>query len=162
MAAVICNTTPLQYLHQIGSLELLKHLYQQLVVPQAVVSELRQGKLRGVDVPSVETLEWISVQTVSTVDLLRVPAGLDAGEREVLALALAEHDPLLILDDAAARNQAQALGIRFTGTIGVLIKAKHTGLIPAVRPRLDQLDHAGFYLRPEVRARVLELVGESG
>ncbi len=161
MPDVICNTTPLQYLHQIGCLQLLPQLYQQLIVPRAVVDELRQGELQGMDLPSLGVLEWVSVQTVSSVDLRRVPAGLDAGEREVLALALGKADPLVILDDAAARNQARLLGIYFTGTVGVLIKAKQTGLIPAIRPRLDQLDRAGFYLRPEVRAQVLELMGEA-
>jgi uncharacterized protein len=161
MPDVVCNTTPLQYLHQIGCLHLLSDLYQTLIVPQAVVDELRQGELRGVDVPSLGALPWVKVQRVSSVDLGQVPAGLDAGEREVLALALGKADPLLILDDAAARNQARALGIRFTGTVGVLMKAQETGLIPAIRPWLDRLDQAGFYLRPEVRARVLELMGES-
>jgi len=160
MPDVICNTTPLQYLHQMGCLQLLPQLYQQLIVPEAVVDELRQGELQGMDVPSLGALEWVSVQTVSFVDLRRVPAGLDAGEREVLALALGKADPLLILDDAAARNQARVLGIPFTGTVGVLMKAKRTGLISAIRPRLDQLDRAEFYLRPEVRGQVLELTGE--
>jgi predicted nucleic acid-binding protein len=44
---------------------------------------------------------------------------------------------------------------------GVLMKAKQTGLIPAIRPQLDQLETAGCYLRPEVRAQVLELTGEA-
>lgn len=161
MPEVICNTTPLRYLHQIGCLQLLPELYHQLIVPRAVVEELRQGELRGIDTPFLGALEGVSVQTVSSVDLRRVPAGLDAGENEVLALALGKVDPLVILDDAAARNQARVLRIPFTGTVGVLIKAKQTGLIPAIRPRLDQLDTAGFYLRPEVRAQVLELTGEA-
>ena len=101
MPDAVCNTTPLQYLHQIGCLHLLSDLYQPLIVPQAVVDELRQSELRGVDVPSLGALPWVNVQRVSSVDLRQVPAGLDAGEREVLALALGKADPLLILDDAA-------------------------------------------------------------
>jgi uncharacterized protein len=161
MPEVISNTTPLQYLHQIGCLDCLSHLYQRVIVPQAVVDELRQGKLKGVDVPSLDAISWVIVEPVALVDLHRVTASLDSGERETLALAIGKLDPLLILDDAAARAHARALGLRFTGTLGVLMKAKQAGLIAAIGPYLDQLDKAGFYLSASVRAKVLTLAGET-
>lgn len=86
---------------------------------------------------------------------------MDAGEREALALAMGQKDPLLILDDAAARTHAKALGIRFTGTLGVLVKARQAGHITVVRPYLDRLDKAGFYLREDVRESILRLAGET-
>lgn len=46
MPDVVSNTTPLQYLHQIGRLDLLTRLYRQVIVPQAVAEELRQGELK--------------------------------------------------------------------------------------------------------------------
>lgn len=161
MLDVVSNTTPLQYLHQVGRLDLLTRMYQRVIVPQAVADELRQGELKGIDVPDLSKLAWVIVQPVTSFDLQQVPAGLDAGEREALALALGRNDPLLLLDDAAARRQAKALGIRFTGTLGVLVKGKHAGYITMVRPYLDQLDKAGFYLRPEVRELVLRQAGET-
>jgi predicted nucleic acid-binding protein len=161
MPDVIANTTPFQYLHQIGCLDLLGRLYQQVIVPHAVVDELRKGKLNGVDVASLDALTWVSVETVDRLHLQRVVPSLGAGECEAIALALAKADPLLILDDSAARTCAQSLGIRFTGTLGVLVKAKQTGFITAIRPCLDQLDQAGFYVKVDVREKVLSLAGES-
>lgn len=161
MPDVISNTTPLQYLHQIGCLDLLKHLYQRVIVPQAVADELRQGELKGIDLPALSRLNWLTVQPVAALDLQRVSAALDAGEREALALALGRRDPLLLLDDAAARRHAKSLGLRFTGTLGLMVRAKHAGHITTVAPYLDQLDNAGFYLRPEVRVLVLRQAGES-
>ncbi len=161
MPDVISNTTPLRYLHQIGRLDLLPQLYQRVIVPPAVVDELRQGELKGIDVPSLDALAWATVEAVAGVDLQRVPASLDAGERQALALALGRTAPLLILDDAAARLHAKTLGVRFTGTLGVLVKAKQAGLITAIRPYLDQLDQARFYLSAEVRTRILQLAGET-
>ena len=67
---------------------------------------------------------------------------------------------LVLLDDAEARKEAKALGIRFTGTLGVLIKARRAGRVPAVLPLLDQLQQAGFYIDAPVRALVLASVGE--
>src|SRR5262245_55211364 len=143
MPDVISNTTPFQYLQQIGCLDFLSQLYQQVIVPQAVVDELRQGELKGIDVPALNALAWVRVEVVAPVDLQRVAQSLDSGERETIALALGKTDPLLILDDAAARTYANALGLRFTGALGVLVKAKQSGLITAVRPCLDQLNKAG-------------------
>lgn len=161
MPDVISNTTPFLYLHQLGYLDFLPQLYQTVLAPQAVVDELRQGELKGFDVPSLKALAWVQVQAVAPLDLQRVTAGLDSGERGTIALALAKSDPLLILDDAAARAYAPTLGIRLTGTLGVLVKAKQSGLITAIRPCLDQLDKLGFYLGSHVRARILSLAGES-
>jgi len=53
---VICNTSPLQYLHQIGQLELLPKLVSRVVVPTAVAKELAEGRRRGLDLPVPETL----------------------------------------------------------------------------------------------------------
>ena len=161
MPDVISNTTPLQYLHQLGCLDFLHQLYQQVIVAQAVVDELRQGELKGFDVPSLNALAWVRVEAADPLGLLRVAGALDSGERETIALALAKSDPLLILDDAAARTYAQTLGLRLTGTLGVLVKAKQSGLITAIRPCLDQLDKLGFYLRTPVRAKILSLAIES-
>jgi len=46
---VICDTSPIQYLYQIGHLELLVQLAGQVIVPPAVVRELEAGKERGVE-----------------------------------------------------------------------------------------------------------------
>jgi predicted nucleic acid-binding protein len=161
MPDVVSNTTPLQYLHQIGRLDLLPYIYRRVVVPQAVADELRQGELKGIDVPVLSRLGWVTVLPVAAPDLQQVSAALDAGEREALALAIGQRDPLLLLDDAAARREAKSLGLRFTGTLGVLVRAKHAGHITTVAPCLDQLDNAGFYLRPDVRVLVLRQAGES-
>jgi predicted nucleic acid-binding protein len=86
---------------------------------------------------------------------------LGAGEREVLALALETSDSVCVLDDALARQIAGALQLRVTGTLGVLIDAKRSGFIPAVRPLLDELHSLGFRLAPHTRAAVLKIAGES-
>lgn len=59
-----------------------------------------------------------------------------------------------------ARRSAGHLGVRFTGTAGVLVKTKQQGFLAAVAPVLDHL--AALRFRPDVqtRADVLRLVGE--
>ena len=60
--AVISNTSPLQYLYQIGELELLPRFYQQVTVPPAVVQELAAGHALGVALPVLAQVPWVQVQ----------------------------------------------------------------------------------------------------
>ncbi|WP_437661581.1 DUF3368 domain-containing protein [Sorangium sp. So ce1182] len=93
--------------------------------------------------------------------LLRLAADLDAGEREVLALAAGRSASLLLLDDGHARRYAKMLGLTFTGTLGILLRAKQRGLLDRVSPCLDQLHALGFRIAPALRASVLQLAGEA-
>jgi uncharacterized protein len=106
MREVLCNTSPLFYLHQLGRIDLLPALYGQIIVPGAVAFELREGGRLGHAVPDVETLPWLQIQQVEHAALLRLATDLDAGEREVLALAAERPDCLLLLDDGQARRAA--------------------------------------------------------
>ena len=55
---------------------------------------------------------------------------------------------------------ARRLGLRVTGVLGVLIEAKHRGLVTAVRPILDALGSAGFWLGEPLRKGILDAVRE--
>lgn len=66
----------------------------------------------------------------------------------------------LLLDDMRAREAAERYGVKFTGTLGVLLEAKRAGLLPEVKPRLDRLDALGFRLARHTRAAALKLAGE--
>jgi predicted nucleic acid-binding protein len=59
---VICNTSPLQYLHQIVQQKLLPKLVSRIVVPTAVAQELAEGRRRGLDLPIPEALAWIDLR----------------------------------------------------------------------------------------------------
>ena len=57
-------------------------------------------------------------------------------------------------------QDAEGLGLRLTGALGLLIAAKRAGLIPAVGPLLDQLQALRFHLASHTRAAVLRMAGE--
>lgn len=160
MREVLCNTSPLLYLHQLGRLDLLPALYARITIPEAVAFELHEGGRLGHAVPDVEALAWIAIEKVEQAAMLRLATDLDAGEREVLALALARPGCLALLDDGQARRYATMLDLTFTGTLGVLTRAKQRGLLDQVRPCLDQLQALGFRVAPALRQSVLRLAGE--
>ena len=161
MPEVICDTSPLQYLHQLGQLHLLPSLVQRIIVPEAVKEELAQGRRRGFELPDPTQLDWAVIRSPASAPALRLIHDLGAGESEALALALEIQDSLIILDDALARKEAEILGIPLTGTLGLLIDAKRAGLIPAVGPLLDQLQSLRFRLAPQTHAAVIKLAGEA-
>ena len=61
MRDAIRDTSPIQYLHQTGLLDLLAEFYTSIVIPPAVVNELERGKEIGIDRPDVRRLPWLKV-----------------------------------------------------------------------------------------------------
>lgn len=162
MPEVVSNTSPLQYLYQLGLLDLLRQLVGRVTVPEAVVEELEAGRALGLDLPDITSLGWVIVRTPASPPREFSP---DLGRGETDALRLALESPVggvkLILDDSKAREAAGRLGLKFTGTLGVLLEAKRAGLLAAVRPHLDRLDELGFRVAGETRLAVLRLAGEA-
>lgn len=160
MADVICNTSPLQYLHQLRLLTIIPSLVGTVLIPPAVDAELAAGRRLGLDLPIPADLEWISIREPSRSSARPVPAGLGDGETEVLALAVESGDAVVILDDLLARRAAHGLGLRLTGTLGLLLDAKRAGHIERIEPVLDTLQRLRFRLSPQTRSTVLKLASE--
>ncbi|MFT5241506.1 MAG: putative nucleic acid-binding protein [Kiritimatiellia bacterium] len=160
MAESICDTSPLQYLHQLRLLHVLRELFGGIIIPPAVVEELAEGKRRGIDLPDIGVLDWVSVREPRSIAALPLASNLGAGEAEVLMLALESDDAIVIIDDLLARGTASALDVQVKGTLGILLDAKRRGLIEAVKPHLDRLQELNFRLAPQTRVAVLDLADE--
>ena len=161
MRAVICNTSPIQYLHQVDLVHLLPTPFGKVQVPSAVAAELSEGRRRGVPLPELTDLSWITRRRVDARKLSSLTTNLGSGEKEVLALGLAASDALLVLDDRDARRHAVAMGLRITGTVGILLLAKERGIVDSIQPALARLQGLRFRLSAETRRIVLHLAGES-
>ena len=89
------------------------------------------------------------------------PTGSGPAQRTLGAAPLESSDAVAILDDALARQVAVTVGVRFTGTLGLLLDAKRAGLVTAVAPVLDELQALRFRIASHTRAAILKLAGES-
>src|SRR5918992_2705088 len=157
----ISNTSPLLYLHQVSQLELLYKLYGRVLIPPAVREEVIIGAERGIATPNVDQIPWLEIRTPVDMTLLPMVTDLGVGEAEAIALALASPKHLLILDDALGRRIARLCELTYTGTLGVLVRAKHRGHLAAVQPVLEALrDRTSMRLTRDLIDWVLREAGE--
>lgn len=124
MRKVIVNSTPLIALSHIGQLDLLKMLYGEISIPQAVYKEI-SAKNGSVCQKAVDnSLEWIKVERIQNeMAKAMYKTQLHEGEVEVMILAKETEADLVIIDDMNAKKHAKYLELPVTGTLGVLIKA---------------------------------------
>jgi uncharacterized protein len=159
--SVIADTSCIQYLYQINLLNLLPAMYGQITIPTAVATELAQGRALDISLPDPVTLTWLAIAQVPLAQLIPTIPNLGMGEREVISLSQSTPNSLAILDDGLARAYAKQLNISFTGTLGILLKAKQAGHISAIKPLLNQLDTLDFRLNITTRQTVLQIAGET-
>jgi uncharacterized protein len=157
----VSNTSPLITLAAIGKLELLEQIYQQIVIPQAVHDEIAQGATRP-GTAYILSRPWLNIRGIQdTARVANLQQNLHRGEAEAIALALEMQSSVLLIDEQRGRRIATILGIPVTGVIGTLIAAKHAGLIPQVKPILnDMVRLSGFRINQRLYTQVLHQVGE--
>ncbi len=156
----IVNASPIILLSRIGRLELLRSVARIVCVPVSVVDEV---EIKGGEDMAAQAL--LRATWATRVDPGSVPAAiaawnLGAGESAVLAVARALPGAHAILDDREARRCAAALGVPAFGTIGVVLRAKRLGAVPAARPVLERLAAVGMYVTPGLLDAASALVGE--
>ncbi len=161
MPKVVCNSSPLIHLARIGKLELLRDFFDEVLIPEAVYREcVIEGKDKD-DARKIKNATWLRVIGIKNVDLNKaLNTVLDEGESEALALALQEEADLILLDDYEAREFARIYGLTITGTIGVLLKAKHSGRISNLAETLEKLRETGFWLDENLYSEILRNTGE--
>ena len=100
------------------------------------------------NLPDLTRLDWIEIRRPFSERAAPLVTNLGPGETEVLMLALELDDAVVVLDDAFARRVAESLGLRFKGTLGLLLDAKREGLIPAIIPLLNNSRNSVFAWPP--------------
>ncbi len=160
---VVSDSSPIISLSMIGQLELLRELYQEIILPQAVYQEIVEEGRHRPGFSEVLEADWIITRSISSESLSKVLAlNLGKGEAEAITLASDVHAELLLMDERKGRRVAFKLGIDVVGILGVLVEAKHKSLITLIKPMLDELLHeAGFRMSQTLYDKVLETVGET-
>jgi len=159
MRKVISNTTPILSLIKIGKLDILKELYGQIMIPEAVFNEMEVGK-DWLFYTDLSKIDWIRIEPIQQITSKLYLFDLDAGEAEVIILAQEQKADLVIMDEIMGRRYAKQLGLKLTGTLGILLRAKEKGLIDDVAPLISNLIKNGVWISPELIKVVLKKAGE--
>jgi len=154
---VIADTGPLNYLILIGHIDLLPVLFERVVLPTTVQTELASQKA------PLFVRHWIANRP-AWVEVREAPLsqvedawlkGIDAGEKAAIQLAASLHADLLLMDDRKGVNAAQGKGLRVTGTLGILDLAAERGLADFAQA-VERLRRTNFRVPRDLLDALLE------
>jgi predicted nucleic acid-binding protein len=153
---IVVNTGPLISFTRIGCLDVIGRLPYEFLCPAEVWQELDEGLASG---------PWLAPAWLRQVPLVTPPspallAGLDLGEAAVIQLALDTGVRTVAIDEWKGRRAALAAGLRVTGSLGLLGRAKAEGLIPELKPLIEKAVDAGIWYNRELVQAFLEAAGE--
>jgi len=99
---------------------------------------------------------WLEVRTPAHINIPLDP-DLDAGEREAIALAHSSGEKgLLLIDERIGRKEATRLGLKVTGTLGVLEEADKRGLLH-IREAIELLRATSFKVSDSVLKQFVDI-----
>ena len=145
----VCNSACLIAFRGIGRLDILTVGYDQILIPPDVRAEVR-GDLPGFDIRPVRDLDRLD----------RYRGRVHRGEAAAIALAMETPAAEVVLDDFKARQLAVAEGLKLIGVLGLLLRAKAEGRIPAIRPLVDALAFDGFRMSHRLMEDAFRIAGE--
>ncbi len=147
---IVSDTSCLILLDKIGELNLLNRLFGTIIITQEITDEFKK-----------ELPNWVRIENPVNKTYQKIlETSLDRGEASAIAFAIEQSDCLLIIDDYKGRKYAEQLGIKITGTLGIVIEAKLVGHLKSVKPLLEKIKKTDFKLTTELERKTLEKSGE--
>lgn len=135
---IISDTSPLVCLLHLNKINLLKDLFDQVIIPTAVVNELINANT--INQQFFQSYSFFQIRTaLNQEEVLQLRNILDAGESEAIVLSKELDADLLLIDEDRGRKFAIKHGARIKGVLGVLLHAKEKGLISQIRPLIEKL-----------------------
>jgi predicted nucleic acid-binding protein len=162
MHDIVINTGPIIALvAATGSLDWLPSLYRQFHIPFEVKWEIDAG---GQGNPESLALDMIKHQAKTGEEKTDIPSALlrelDLGEASVIANATSKGISTVAIDEKARRRLARIHGLRVTGSLGILLKAKKQGLIASLDDCIIRMRHHGIWISEELVIHTLREAGE--
>jgi predicted nucleic acid-binding protein len=157
--AWVVNASPLILFSRIARLDLIERLAPTILVPDAVIEEVRVGERK--DRTAATAVEWADKYRVADIAVATSIEHWDLGpgESQVIAHCIGG-SRWAVLDDRAARRCAAAHNVPVIGTLGIVLRLKEKRLIESARPLVSELVSAGMFLDDDFVDGVLASVGE--
>jgi predicted nucleic acid-binding protein len=161
VSQIICNSGPLIALGLRGRLDLLKSLFDAVLVPEAVQKEIEQGGMKLAGLADFRRAEWIRIVPLQTKRDALLESLLDVGEAAVISLAREQRAELVLIDERKARKVARDIyGLQPIGTARILVEARKKNLLPAIAPQFEKLRQEGYWIHASIVETALREAGE--
>jgi len=161
---IISNTGPIIGLAKINLLFLLGEFASDVFIPPMVYRELLAkigSEAELIDKALKDVIKVIDLKPLAPA-VEKALSDLDEGEREVIGLASTmPGDILALMDDRAGREAAERLSLPVSGSLGILLLAKHKGILKTIGPLLEELRIKGYWLSDEVMLAARRLADET-
>ncbi|MCK5719671.1 MAG: DUF3368 domain-containing protein [Thiomargarita sp.] len=155
---VVSNTTPIISLASIGKLDILRELFDEIIIAETVYNEIKAKKSYGYE--EVES-EYITIKVIQGKIYQELLLNqLDLGEAETILLAKEIEVDIVIIDENLGYKIAKNVGLNVTRTLSILLKAKQKGIIKEIKPLLDEMILKGRWYSKTVYQTFLKRVGE--
>jgi len=159
--SLVSNTGPIIALSAIDHLEILKKIFEEVILPETVHNEIMQGGKDFAGLGFYRKATWIKVQSLTNPIEPLLGTLLDKGEASVIQLARETGADFVLIDERKARKIARKIyGIHVVGSARILLEAKHRGLIPKVREPLEGMRSAGYWIHDDIMKTALEQAHE--
>jgi len=163
MPNIVINTGPLiAIVAATGNLNWLPSLYGRIVIPYEVLLEIEAG---GPGNPEIVALRAIERQVLIGSQSTQIDAAmlreLDLGESSVISSALIHAIDTVAIDEKAGRRLARIHGLKVTGSIGILLKAKRYNFIANLGECIVRMRARGIWISEELIQEVLNRSNES-
>ncbi|MDK3159973.1 DUF3368 domain-containing protein [Kamptonema cortianum] len=155
-SSIVLNTSPLIALSAaLGSLDVLRELYSSVYVPREVEEELFAGRNDKIGIREFSQASFIHKLTnYQEIDAV-MSLSLDRGESAVLQYAINHKVELVGIDEIAGRRFAKIYGIKFTGSLGILIKAYQKGMITNMEKPIENMRKSGIWISEQLVSKVI-------
>lgn len=156
----ISDSTPLIALARIEELDLVRRMFDEVLIPNAVYEEIVEARSDAAGAREVSEAAWIRRVHADPAVVAPLLLLVGRGEAEAIAVAQARPGSLLLTDDLKARKVAKRLGVEVQGCLGILQRAKQRGLISEVRPLTVRLQSKGLRISERELEEFLSRSGE--
>ena len=157
---IVTNASPLIFLTKLELIDNITPLFEMFVITNGVKEEILQH--------NDDTSKWINSlkhRNIRLEELGEIPSiiktwDLGKGESEVIAFSSVNKDFIAALDDKTARNCANSLKIKVTGTLGLILFSKHQGIIGHASQYFHKLIKLGFRIDKDILQYAIKLANE--
>lgn len=146
---VVSNSSPLIILYKCGKLELLKQLFELILIPETVHHEVVYNTKDPQQSEAISRCDFIHTHPITT-QQVAFSHRIDRGEAEAIILAATLKADYLLLDDKRAQQEAKLYDINFIPTFSVLLKAAEKGIISDFEAVLTDLQQQNIFLSREL------------